>query len=105
LITSGKQKNTQQEANGWVFCQDSKNECQNILEEPATTQTKEEIAHSLGAMYVGALTTLRTFACTDQKKDLYCFCPVVCHDVERKMMAVNLNRLAPYEGTAQDERP
>jgi hypothetical protein len=82
-----------------------KNECQNILEEPTAAQTKEEIAHNLRAMYVGALITLRTFACTDQKKDLYCFCPVVFHDVERKMMAVNLNRRAPYEGTAQGERP
>jgi hypothetical protein len=54
------------------------------LEEASTAQTKEEIAHSLRAMYVGALITLRSFACTDQKKDLCCFCPVVCHDVGEK---------------------
>jgi hypothetical protein len=116
VITSGKQENTQQdlqadcrtgdhEANSQVFCQDSKNKCQNIVEEPATAQTKEEIEHNLRAMDVGALITLGTFAHTDRKKDLYCLHPMVYHDVKRKMMAVNLNQLAPYEGTAEDEWP
>jgi hypothetical protein len=61
------------------------------LKELTITQTKDEIAHSLRAMYVGALITFRTFACLGQKKDLYCFCRVVCHDMERKIVAVNLN--------------
>jgi hypothetical protein len=30
-----------------VFCQDSKNECQNIMEGPATAQAKEEATNSL----------------------------------------------------------
>jgi hypothetical protein len=54
VITSGKQENTQQdlqadrragdrEANGQVFCQDSKNEYQNIVEEPATPKRKKRL--------------------------------------------------------------
>jgi hypothetical protein len=53
------------------------------------SETKEETTNnSLKAMDVGALTTLGTFACTDW----------------RKMMMVNLDRLAPYEGTTWDEQ-
>jgi hypothetical protein len=47
---------------------------------------KEEV----GAINVGALTSLGTFAPTDRKS---------------RMMVINLHRLAPYEGTARDERP
>jgi hypothetical protein len=38
---------------------DSKNECPDIVEESAPTQTEEETAHSLRAGTVGALVTLR----------------------------------------------
>jgi hypothetical protein len=57
------------EANSRVFCQDSKNECQNIVEEPATAQTKEETTHSLRARGVGAPTTLGSFAPTNRKRN------------------------------------
>jgi hypothetical protein len=50
---------------------------------------KEEMAQRVGAINVRALTTLRTFGCTNQ----------------RKRMVINLDHLAPYEGTARDERP
>jgi hypothetical protein len=40
-------------------------------------------------MDIGALTSLRTFARIDT----------------RKKMVINVDRLAPYEGTARDERP
>jgi hypothetical protein len=68
-----------------------KNECQDIVEGLAPSKTEETTNNSLIAMDGGELTTLRTFACTDQKKDLHCLHPVVCHDVERKMMAVDLD--------------
>jgi hypothetical protein len=51
-----------------VFCQDSKNEYQNIVEEPATTKTKEETAHTLRAKDVGAPATLRSFVRTDWRR-------------------------------------
>jgi hypothetical protein len=59
-----------------------------IVEGSAPSKTKEKTAHRVGAGDVGALTTLRTFARTDRKK----------------MMVINLDRLAPYVGTARDER-
>jgi hypothetical protein len=54
--------------NSWVFHQDSKNECQDIVEELATTKTEEETASSLRARDVEASATLGSFAHTDQKK-------------------------------------
>jgi hypothetical protein len=79
-ITSGKQENAQQnfqaaqragdrEANSQVFCQDSKNECQNIVEEPAITQTKEETAHSLRARD-GASATLIILPAPTRKEEM-----------------------------------
>jgi hypothetical protein len=53
------------------------------------SEIKEETAHRVGAVNVGALTTLRTFGRTNR----------------RKMTVINPDRLAPYEGTAQNERP
>jgi hypothetical protein len=50
---------------------------------------KEETAHKIGAINVEALTTHRTFG----------------HTNWRKMMVINLDRLAPYQGAAQDEQP
>jgi hypothetical protein len=50
---------------------------------------KEDMAHKVGVINVGALTTLETFGCTNR----------------RKMMAINLDQLAPYHETAQDEQP
>jgi hypothetical protein len=67
------------EANSWVFCQDRKNKCQNIVEEPATSKHKKKTAHGVRAMVVGTWTILITFPCTDR----------------RKMMVINLDRLAP----------
>jgi hypothetical protein len=52
-------------------------------------ETKEETAHRIGALNVGALTTLGTSGCTNW----------------RKKMVIHLNRLAPYQGAAQEERP
>jgi hypothetical protein len=60
------------------------------LEEPATTQVKEETAHNLRAREVGAPTTLGTLACSPR---------------ERRMMVIHLDRLAPYQGTAWNEQP
>jgi hypothetical protein len=46
---------------------DSKNECQDIVEELATAQAEEETAHGLRARDVRAPATLRGFAHTNQK--------------------------------------
>jgi hypothetical protein len=64
---------------------------------------EETTNNSVIAMDGRALTTLGTFAHTDRKKDLHGLHSVVRYDVERKMMAVDLDRLAPYEGTAWDK--
>jgi hypothetical protein len=53
--------------NSWVPRVDSKNVCQDIVEEPATAQAEEETAHGLRARDVGAPATLRSFADTDRK--------------------------------------
>jgi hypothetical protein len=58
------------------------------VEESVPSETKEETVNRVGAINVGAMTTLGTFGCTIWKK-----------------MVINLDRLAPYEGTAQDGRP
>jgi hypothetical protein len=50
---------------------------------------KDETAHRVGSGNVGALTTPGSFACTKQKS---------------RMMVIHLDRLAPSEGTARDER-
>jgi hypothetical protein len=59
------------------------------MEGLAPSKTKEETTNSARAMDVLALPTVGIFACTDQKN----------------LMVINLDRLAPYEGTARDERP
>jgi hypothetical protein len=59
------------------------------VEELASSKMKEEMAHR-GAMNVGALTTLGTFAPTDQKS---------------RMMVIKLDWLAPYQGADWNERP
>jgi hypothetical protein len=71
----------------------------------APSKTKEETAHRVGAGDAGAPATSGSFSHMDRKKDLYCLHPVVCYAVERMMMEVHLNRLAPNQGTACDERP
>jgi hypothetical protein len=53
------------------------------------SKTKEKTAHRVGAIHVGALTTLRTFGRTSW----------------RKLMVINLDQLAPYMGTTQDKQP
>jgi hypothetical protein len=52
-----------------VFCQNSKNECHDIMEELASTQMEEETTSSLRTRDVGALATLRSFARTIKKDD------------------------------------
>jgi hypothetical protein len=76
--------------NGWIFRQDSENECQDIMEGSAPSETEEITNSRLTAMDVGALTILGTFAPTDQKS---------------WTTVINLDRLVPYEGTTRDERP
>lgn len=79
------------DANNWILCQDSKIECQDIMEGLALSRMKEEATTGrLRAMAIGELTILRTFAPTDQKI---------------RMMVLHLNLLAPYEGIAGDEWP
>jgi hypothetical protein len=51
-----------------VFHQDSKNKCQNVAEELATTQVKEETTHSWRARDVGTPATFGSSACTDRKR-------------------------------------
>jgi hypothetical protein len=49
-----------------IFCHDLKNECQDIMEGSAPSETKQETTNNrLRAMDVGALSTLRTVALTD----------------------------------------
>jgi hypothetical protein len=59
------------------------------VEGSAPSETKEDMGHRIEEINVGALTSLGTFG----------------RNKRRKMMAINLDRLAPYEGTARDERP
>jgi hypothetical protein len=67
---------------------------------------KKETAHRLRAGDVEAsAATLGSFAGTDRKKVHYYLHPVVCHDVDRRMMMVYLDRLATYQVAARDERP
>jgi hypothetical protein len=46
-----------------------KNECQNIVEETATSETEKETVYGVRAMDVGALTILGTFAPTRPEED------------------------------------
>jgi hypothetical protein len=59
-----------------------------IIDGSAPSKKKAEMAHRVGAIDVGALTTLRTFGCTNQTK----------------MVVKNLDQLAAYQGAAQDDR-
>jgi hypothetical protein len=67
------------EVHCWVFHDDSKNECQDIVEEPATARAKEEATHSWSQR--------RRSTGHSQK-----FCP---HWLEM-MMVVRLDWLTPY---------
>jgi hypothetical protein len=60
------------------------------MEGSALSEMKEETAHIIRARIVGALATVGSLAHPEQK-DFYCLCPVMCHDVERRMMVVNLD--------------
>jgi hypothetical protein len=77
------------EAKSQIFSQDLGNECQDIVEGFAPSETKEEAAHRARAGGVGALITLGSSG----------------HNNRRKIMVINLDLLAPYEGTARDEQP
>jgi hypothetical protein len=53
--------------NSRIFCQDLKNEGQDIVEGSAPSETKEKTTNNrLRAMDIGALTTLGTVALTDR---------------------------------------
>jgi hypothetical protein len=49
---------------------------------------KVEMAHKVGAINVGALTTLKTFGCTNR----------------RKMVVINLDWFATYQGAAHPHK-
>jgi hypothetical protein len=77
--TSGKQESTQQDlqedcraedrkANSEDFHYTAENKRLDIVERLATSETKKEMAHRVGAINVAALTTLGTFGCTNQRK-------------------------------------
>jgi hypothetical protein len=97
---SGKQISTQQYLQDDCRAGDRKansrtsirleNERQGIVKGSAPSETKEETAHRVRAGDVGALATLGSFDPTDRKS---------------RMLVINLNRLTPYEETAQGEQP
>jgi hypothetical protein len=60
-------------------------------------RNEEEAAHRVAIRDLGTQATLGSLACTDRKKDLYCLHPVMCHDVEGRMIVVHLDRLAPHQ--------
>jgi hypothetical protein len=62
----------------------------NIAEELALSETEKETAHGVKTKDTGVLSTLGTLVSTDRKS---------------RMMMINLNRLAPYQGAARDEYP
>jgi hypothetical protein len=81
VATSRKQEVIQQncQADSWtgshqassrVFCEDSKNECQGIVEESTCTQIEEASTNGLRARYVGAPVTLRSFSRADWKNKM-----------------------------------
>jgi hypothetical protein len=61
-----------------------------IVKDLAPSETKEETAYRVRTGDVGALTTLGSFVCTKWK---------------RRMMVINLDRMAPCVGTARYQRP
>jgi hypothetical protein len=66
------------------------NECEDIMEGSAHSRAKKETTNNrLRTVNIGALTILGSFG----------------HINWRKMIVINLDQLAPYEGSAQDERP
>jgi DNA-binding transcriptional regulator WhiA len=60
-----------------------------IMEGSVPSKTKEETAHIARAGVVGALVAVGSLAHPEQK-DLYCLHPILCHDMERRMV-VNLD--------------
>jgi hypothetical protein len=70
-----------------VFCHDSKNEWEEVVEEHPPAKTKEETTNSHRATHVGAPATVGTFASTSL----------------RKMRVVELDLLPSR--TPRDERP
>jgi nitroreductase len=72
-----------------TFNQNLENVCQAIVEGSAPSEMKYETPHRVRAIDIGALATLGNFAPIDGKSI---------------MMVINLDLLAPYEGTAQDKQ-
>jgi hypothetical protein len=70
------------------FHQTAENECQDIVEGSAPSETEKETAHKVRAGGVGALTTLGTSVRTDG----------------RTMMVIKLDRLAPYQAARHSTR-
>jgi hypothetical protein len=46
---SGRPYDWRSQRKSWIFCHDSKNECQDVIEESAPTQTKEETTSSFNS--------------------------------------------------------
>jgi hypothetical protein len=66
---------------------DSKNECQDIVDGLAPSKMEEQITHRVGAINVGSLTTLGTSGSINWWK----------------VMVIQLDLLAPYQGTTRDK--
>jgi hypothetical protein len=58
-----------QEANSQIFCQDSRNECQDTVDGSAPSVTIKEATSSLRAGDVGASAAIGSFTLTYQKKE------------------------------------
>jgi hypothetical protein len=81
VITFRKQENIQRDlqadcraggpkVNSRNFCQTSEDECQDVMEESATTKIEQETASNIRARDVGAPATLGSFARTVGKEDV-----------------------------------
>jgi hypothetical protein len=81
-----------------------KNECHDIVEGSVSSEMKEESGHKVRVGYVRAPAILSSLPAPTERRTvtvLFLLCLMVW---ERKLMLVHLNRLAPYQGAAGDER-
>jgi hypothetical protein len=71
----------------------------------APSKTKKENAHRVRAGDVGAPATLGSLPAPTERR-IFIVCILLCVMMwKRSLMVVNLDQLAPYERTAQNERP
>jgi hypothetical protein len=75
------------------------------VEGSVPSETKEEAAQRVAIGELGTQAILGSFARIDRKKDLYCLHPVVCYDVEGRMIVVHVDQLAPHQGACRGEWP